>query len=46
MARERIEMASLLKGEFYASAFAIQEAAERRNHFKVMHMEHAFKVDL
>jgi hypothetical protein len=40
------DLASLLEDEFYAPDFAIQEAAERRSHFNVIHMEHPFKVDL
>jgi len=40
------DLAALLEDEFYAPAFAIQEAAERRGHFNVIHLELAFKVDL
>ena len=39
-------LSRLLGDEFYAPDFVIREAAERRGHFNVIHMEHPFKVDL
>lgn len=38
-------LAHALETQFYAPAFAIQEAAQEHSHFNIIHMEHAFKVD-
>lgn len=40
-----IGLAKLLEAEFYAPDFVIQEAAERRDHFNVIHFQTGFKVD-
>ena len=39
-------LATLLANEFYAPDFVIQEAAERQDHFNVIHFQTGFKVDL
>ncbi len=38
-------LAHALETQFYAPAFAIQEAAQEHSHFNIIHLEHAFKVD-
>lgn len=38
-------LAKLLEDEFYAPDFVIQEAAERGDHFNVIHFQTGFKVD-
>lgn len=40
------KLARLLEGAFYVADFAIREAAERRGHFNVIHLDIPFKVDL
>ena len=40
-----IGLATLLETEFYAPNFVIREAAERKNHFNVIHFQTGFKVD-
>jgi len=39
-------LAHALEAQFYAPAFAIEKAVEERSHFNIIHLEHAFKVDL
>lgn len=38
-------LAKLLEAEFYAPDFVIQEAAQRKDHFNVIHFQTGFKVD-
>lgn len=40
------DLARLLEPDFYAPAFAIEEAVRRQDQFNVIHLHHPFKVDL